>query len=142
MNVNALRMMVVLAAALALAACGPGSDNDQPSRRESVPAGAAQAPPQVPSSASEPPSDNAGAPATGRTSGMRAPTATFARVAGGKGYITHVEAAQIPWLESHFSPCDTHSDGRITRAEYNECRERLAQPQVQQPDAAASGSTG
>lgn len=141
MIVNAVRMVVVLAGALALAACGPGSDNDQPPRRESVPAGPAQAPPQEPSSASEPPSNNSVAPATGASSGTRAPAMTFDEVAGGKGYISHAAAAKVPWLQSHFAACDTNSDGRITRAEFDQCRKRLAGPKVQQPNAAVSGSS-
>lgn len=141
MNIHAVRLVLVTAGALALAACGPGSDNDQPPRRESVPAGPAQAPPQVPSSAAEPPSDNSVAPVTGASSGTRAPAMTFDAVANGNGYITRAEAKKIPWLERNFAACDTNADGRITRAEYDQCRTRLAAPKVQQPNAAASGST-
>lgn len=144
MNGNAVRSMLVLTGALtfALAACGPGSNNDQPPRRESVPAGPAQAPPQEPSAAGEPPSNNSGAaPATGASSGTGASAATFSAVAGTKGYITRAEAHRIPWLEDHFAECDTKVDGRISHAEFDMCRQRLAQPGVRQPNAPVSGGT-
>lgn len=140
MSGKAARVVLVLAGALALAACGPGADNNQPPRRQSVRAGPAAIPPQEPSSASQPPSDNSGAaPATGASSGTGAPDATFTKVAGQKGYITRDEASRIPWLEAHFAECDTKADGHISRAEFDICRHRLAQPHVQQLNAPVSG---
>lgn len=53
--------------------------------------------------------------------GTRNGSESFSVLAGSKGYVTLREAASDPWLANHFAECDTDHNGRVTRAEYNQC---------------------
>ncbi len=130
------------ALALLLAGCGPGGGNNEAPRRGSVATAPAGFPPQVSSSTEPPPAPQqveTNPSAAQSTINRPMPGPGFAQIAGGKGYITRQEAQRIPWLEIHFAQCDTNKDGRITLQEFNECRRRLAEPKVGQPNAAKSG---
>lgn len=130
------------ALALALTGCGPGGNNEAP-RRGSTPTQPAGFPPQVSSSTEPPPApQQVETNPTAAQSTINRPVPEgpgFSQIAGTKGYITRKDAERMPWLEIHFSQCDTNKDGHITLQEFNECRRRLAEPKVGQPNAAKSG---
>lgn len=41
-----------------------------------------------------------------------------------KGYVTLEEAMPNSWLATNFKPCDQNSDGKVTQAEYDQCRNK------------------
>ena len=41
-----------------------------------------------------------------------------------KGYVAMDEAAPNSWLAANFKPCDQNSDGKVTQAEYDQCRKK------------------
>jgi len=135
-----LMLTVTFALTLGIVGCGSSSNNDQP--QQPAPNTTAQTPPQSPYTAAQPaPGTTAAQPMRAGSSGMAASNGSagstgmgpgFETLAGSKGYITQ-DAQHLPWLQNHFSQCDTNGDGRITRQEYSRCRKGQAQGTMQQP---------
>lgn len=74
-----------------------------------------QTQPAMPATAPTPPD----MPMSGN--GTRNGSESFPVLAGSKGHVTLREAASDPWLANHFAECDTDHNGRVSRAEYNQC---------------------
>jgi hypothetical protein len=114
MNYQLAATALVLSGALAFGAAGcSSSTSDQQG----------QVPP--PAATSElAPNPGAQPSATGRTS--------FADLAGNKGYITQQDAQQDPWLSDHFQQCDSNHDNRVSRQEYDQCKQQNGRGMMQQ----------
>lgn len=139
---------------LALAACGHGNQG-QPVQNQP---GATQTAPNTPlpnQPTTAPPANHSAptAPAmvpTGPASTARNPACmngqnaancglnngtpgNFDVLAGSKGYISKADASRSPWIEHHFAECDSNNDGKITRTEYEACRNAASSATVAPP---------